>query len=116
MMLWMTLAGSLGMLLQAVVRERSNRALESLLGQSNPPSEVLVVDKESIDRLNRALKKATRLPVIAFGRITPPQRGEDLLRAGDADMIGWARQLIADPQKVADRLMSLRGEWIDDAA
>lgn len=31
MMLWLTLVGSLGMLLQAVVRERANRALESLL-------------------------------------------------------------------------------------
>ena len=31
MMLWLTLTGSLGMLLQAVVRERANRALESLL-------------------------------------------------------------------------------------
>jgi ABC-type Na+ efflux pump permease subunit len=31
MMLWMTLTGALGMLLQATVRERSNRALESLL-------------------------------------------------------------------------------------
>lgn len=36
MMLWMTLAGSLGMLLQAVVRERSNRALESLLAAASP--------------------------------------------------------------------------------
>lgn len=35
-MLWMTLAGSLGMLLQAVVRERSNRALESLLASARP--------------------------------------------------------------------------------
>ncbi len=31
LMLWLTLTGSLGMLLQAVVRERANRALESLL-------------------------------------------------------------------------------------
>jgi 2,4-dienoyl-CoA reductase-like NADH-dependent reductase (Old Yellow Enzyme family)/pyruvate/2-oxoglutarate dehydrogenase complex dihydrolipoamide dehydrogenase (E3) component len=60
-----------------------------------PPAAVTASD---FDRLNRALKRATRLPVIAFGRITPPQRGEDLLRMGDADMIGWARQLIADPQ------------------
>jgi ABC-type Na+ efflux pump permease subunit len=36
MMLWMTLTGSLGMLLQAVVRERSNRALESLLASAGP--------------------------------------------------------------------------------
>jgi len=34
MVLWLTLTGSLGMLLQAVVRERANRALESLLAAS----------------------------------------------------------------------------------
>ena len=34
--LWMTLTGSLGMLLQAVVRERANRALESLLAAAGP--------------------------------------------------------------------------------
>jgi ABC-type Na+ efflux pump permease subunit len=33
-MLWLTLTGSLGMLLQAVVRERANRALESLLASA----------------------------------------------------------------------------------
>jgi ABC-type Na+ efflux pump permease subunit len=36
MILWMTLTGSLGMLLQAVVRERANRALESLLAAASP--------------------------------------------------------------------------------
>jgi len=36
MMLWLTLTGSLGMLLQAVVRERANRALESLLAAARP--------------------------------------------------------------------------------
>lgn len=41
MMLWMTLIGSLGMLLQAVVRERSNRALESLLAAAQPMEIVL---------------------------------------------------------------------------
>lgn len=34
--LWMTLTGSLGMLLQAVVRERANRALESLMAAASP--------------------------------------------------------------------------------
>ena len=33
-MLWLTLTGSLGMLLQAVARERANRALESLLASA----------------------------------------------------------------------------------
>jgi ABC-2 type transport system permease protein len=34
MLLWMTLIGALGMLLQAIVRERTNRALESLLASA----------------------------------------------------------------------------------
>jgi ABC-2 type transport system permease protein len=36
MALWLTLTGSLGMLLQAVVRERANNALESLLASASP--------------------------------------------------------------------------------
>jgi ABC-type Na+ efflux pump permease subunit len=36
MILWLTLTGSLGMLLQAVVRERVNRALEGLLATARP--------------------------------------------------------------------------------
>ncbi|AYG93922.1 ABC transporter permease [Brevundimonas naejangsanensis] len=39
--LWMTLTGSLGMLLQAVVRERGNRSLESLLASVRPMQIVL---------------------------------------------------------------------------
>ncbi|HSV02898.1 MAG TPA: ABC transporter permease [Phenylobacterium sp.] len=35
-LLWLVLVGSLGMLLQAVVRERSNRALETLLSSVRP--------------------------------------------------------------------------------
>jgi ABC-type Na+ efflux pump permease subunit len=40
MMLWLSLVGSLGMLLQAVVRERSNRALETLLASAGPTAVV----------------------------------------------------------------------------
>jgi len=39
--LWLVLVGSLGMLLQAIVRERSNRALESLLAAARPSEIVL---------------------------------------------------------------------------
>ena len=68
-----------------------------------PPA---AVAPEAFDRLNRALKAATKLPVVAFGRITPPRRAEAMLKAGHADLIGWARQLIADPHtpnKLRDR-------------
>ena len=60
-----------------------------------PPA---AVAPEDFQKLNAALKRGTRLPVIAFGRVTPPQRAEDMVRTGVADLIGHARQLIADPE------------------
>lgn len=41
MLLWMNLVGALGMLLQAIVRERANRALEILLTSAQPAEIVL---------------------------------------------------------------------------
>jgi len=41
LLLWMNLVGALGMLLQAIVRERSNRALESLLSSARAPEIIL---------------------------------------------------------------------------
>ena len=64
------------------------------------------------NELNAALKRATPLPVIAFGRIKNPLDAERILRQGDADLIGMARQLMADPElanKVRDgRLREVR--------
>ena len=73
-----------------------------------PPAAVHTADFE---RLNRALKHASKVPVVAFGRISPPQRGEEILRAGDADMIGMARQLIADPD-TPNKLMAGRADLV----
>src|SRR5690606_26436068 len=55
-------------------------------------------------------KKASRLPVIAFGRLTPTA-GEALLAAGEADLIGLARELIADPE-TPNKLMAGRGDLV----
>jgi 2,4-dienoyl-CoA reductase-like NADH-dependent reductase (Old Yellow Enzyme family) len=60
-----------------------------------PPAAVAPAD---FQKLNAALKRGSRLPVIAFGRISPPQRAENMLRAGEADLIGMARQLLTDPE------------------
>lgn len=60
-----------------------------------PPS---AVPQLAFNELNAALKRATPLPVIAFGRIKNPLDAERILREGDADLIGMARQLIADPE------------------
>jgi NADPH-dependent 2,4-dienoyl-CoA reductase/sulfur reductase-like enzyme len=48
--------------------------------------------------LNTALKRISRLPVIAFGRIKGPDLAAEIIEKGEADLIGWARQLIADPE------------------
>ena len=59
-----------------------------------PPAAVAA---EDFEKLNAALKHGSRLPVIAYGRINP-RRGEHMLRAGEADLIGMARQLLTDPE------------------
>jgi len=47
-----------------------------------------------------AIRRASRVPVFAVGRITTPEVAEDLLATGAADAIGLARQLFADPDWV----------------
>ena len=72
-----------------------------------PPAAVAASD---LRRINAALKKATALPVIGFGRLSP-QGGEALLAAGEADLVGMARQLIADPQTV-EKIAAGRGDLV----
>jgi 2,4-dienoyl-CoA reductase-like NADH-dependent reductase (Old Yellow Enzyme family) len=60
--------------------------------------------------LNQELKKITDLPVIAFGRIKRPDLAEHMLATGEADLIGMARQLIADPETPRKLLEGRAGE------
>lgn len=53
-----------------------------------------------------AKQRVPNIPVICVGRITTPELAEDILQAGEADMVAMARALIADPEfpnKVAER-------------
>jgi hypothetical protein len=59
-----------------------------------PPT---VFDEGSFRHLNRQLKERVKVPVIAFGRIKHPEVAERILAGGEADLIGMARQLVADP-------------------
>ena len=45
-----------------------------------------------------AIKKVVDIPVIAVGRITQPAEAEEILQSGQADIIGLARALMADPE------------------
>lgn len=46
--------------------------------------------------LARAIRQAAGVPVIAAGRIVDPRDAEAILAAGDADLVGMTRALIAD--------------------
>ncbi len=49
----------------------------------------------------RRLKQAVSIPVIASNRINTPQVAEDILAAGDADLVSMARPWLADPHFMA---------------
>jgi 2,4-dienoyl-CoA reductase-like NADH-dependent reductase (Old Yellow Enzyme family) len=59
-----------------------------------PPT---VFDEGSFRHLTARLKDTVGAPVISFGRIKHPEMAERVLASGEADLIGMARQLIADP-------------------
>jgi 2,4-dienoyl-CoA reductase-like NADH-dependent reductase (Old Yellow Enzyme family) len=47
-----------------------------------------------------AVKRGAQLPVMAVGMIAEPQQAEDILAAGQADMVALARAMLDDPRWV----------------
>ena len=73
-MLWLTLTGSLGMLLQAVVRERANRALESLLAAAKG-WEIVTGKMMGVGAVSLLVLGAWFGSVLLFSFFLPPQDG-----------------------------------------
>lgn len=48
--------------------------------------------------LSRAIKQAVSIPVATVGRVTTIEVAEEILAAGDADLVGMVRANVADPQ------------------
>ncbi|MFY9967909.1 MAG: FAD-dependent oxidoreductase [Roseiarcus sp.] len=48
--------------------------------------------------LSRAVKTAVQVPVATVGRVTTLALAEEILRSGDADLVGMVRANIADPE------------------
>ncbi len=92
LLLWMTLIGALGMLLQAIVRERSNRALESLLSAARP-SEIVYGKLAGVGALS-VLVLAVWLGAGAVIGATP-------IGAGSANTVGFLLKSLKDPLVVA---------------
>ncbi|HOJ52562.1 MAG TPA: FAD-dependent oxidoreductase [Syntrophales bacterium] len=47
--------------------------------------------------LARKVKEVVNVPVIAVGRFTLPSQAEEVLARGDADLVAFGRQFLADP-------------------
>jgi 2,4-dienoyl-CoA reductase-like NADH-dependent reductase (Old Yellow Enzyme family) len=73
-----------------------------------PPAAVAASD---FRRLCAELKRNSKIPVVAFGRINATQQGIDMLRAGEADLLGFARQLITDPE-TPNKIKRGRGDLV----
>ena len=62
------------------------------------PSQQISVGPSYQVPLARAVKKATRMPVIAVGLITDFEQAEAIVGTGDADFIALARTILYDPR------------------
>lgn len=88
LLLWLNLVGALGMLLQAVVRERANRALESLLAAARP-SEIVFGKLAGVGALS-LLVLSVWLAAGAAIAATP-------LGGASAGMVGFLLRAFAEP-------------------
>ncbi|WP_374575615.1 ABC transporter permease [Phenylobacterium sp.] len=94
MMLWMTLTGSLGMLLQAVVRERSNRALESLMAAARP-FDIVMGKLIGVGAVSLVVLGAWFASALALGALNP----------GASDAIAQLLHGLADPLALARAML-----------
>lgn len=60
--------------------------------------------------LARAVRKAAGLPTFAVGLITEPQQAEDILQAGDADLVAVARVMLYKPRWPWEAAAALGGQ------
>jgi 2,4-dienoyl-CoA reductase-like NADH-dependent reductase (Old Yellow Enzyme family) len=59
----------------------------------------MYVPRQHMRHLARGIRAVVSVPVLAVGRIIDPRDAEAILAAGEADLIGMTRALIADPEQ-----------------
>jgi ABC-2 type transport system permease protein len=94
LLLWLTLVGSLGMLLQAVVRERTSRALESLLAAARPV-DIVLGKLVGVGAVSTMVLAAWLGSAAALGAIAPAAGGlASVLLRGFADPLALVRAAV----------------------
>ncbi|MDD5713040.1 MAG: NAD(P)-binding protein, partial [Smithellaceae bacterium] len=88
--------------------------IHASIGTHGSPASITIAPVEYEPGFNavraRAAKEVTDVPVIAVGRITHPSLADEIIARGDADLVAFGRQFLADP----DFLIKAR-EGRDDA-
>ncbi|HSV98481.1 MAG TPA: FAD-dependent oxidoreductase [Spirochaetota bacterium] len=76
-------------------------ALHVSLGVYSTPGGLTIASSDMEEGFNlfraREIKEAVTVPVIGVGRITDPRTADAAIERGDADLISFGRQLLADP-------------------
>ncbi len=66
--------------------------------EANVPTIVTSVPRAAFRAATAMVKKHLSIPVVASNRINMPDTAEDIIAAGDADMVSMARPLLADAE------------------
>jgi 2,4-dienoyl-CoA reductase-like NADH-dependent reductase (Old Yellow Enzyme family) len=76
---------------------RGCAAINVSSGGSSPAQQIPVGPSYQVP-FARAVKQATKLPVVAVGMITEFEQAESILNTGDADLVALARAMLFDPR------------------
>mgnify|MGYP001209476758 FL=1 len=89
-------------------------ALHVSLGVYSTPGNLTIASSDMEEGFNlfraREIRELVTVPVIGVGRITDPRTADAAIERGDADLISFGRQLLADP----DTLVKAREDRYDD--
>lgn len=69
--------------------------------EARVPTIATTVPRAMFAGVTAQLKKEIRIPVVTSNRINTPEKAEEVLARGDADLVSMARPFLADPDFVA---------------
>ncbi|MCG8402337.1 MAG: FAD-dependent oxidoreductase [Firmicutes bacterium] len=78
--------------------------------ETTVPQITMAVPRGALTYLARGVREAVQVPVVACNRINDPFLAEEILQNEDADLVGMARGMIADPDLVAKTSAGRTGE------
>jgi 2,4-dienoyl-CoA reductase-like NADH-dependent reductase (Old Yellow Enzyme family) len=81
----------------AALKQRGAAAIHVSSGGLTPKQAIRMGPLYQVP-FSKAIKDAVGIPTIAVGLITQPAEAEEILRKGEADMIGLARAVLYDPR------------------